>query len=62
MDRSDYPSMDESFREIKPTNQLITVSITISYSRATLFYCAVLVWLIYRHFGGEGGELECMFY
>ena len=29
MDRSDYPSMEESFREIKPNNQLITVSILI---------------------------------
>ena len=29
MDRSEYPSMEESFREIKPNNQLITVSILI---------------------------------
>ena len=45
MDRSDYPSMDESFREIKPTNQLITVSITFPNCRfkATLFQYAFLV-------------------
>jgi len=55
MDRSEYPSMEESFREIKPNNQLITLPmlpkpLSILKTAETRTYLSKLIWL------GNGGK------